>query len=198
MRRILLAATFFLALGSSAQTSMSQVLKQMPDSVVPYLSENNKLDLIDFLDSNMKAEVRNQLEGKTELLSLGKTELLSLTEHAAVLQLNEATRLDFRLLDVAEPIDSANQILCLISTYGSDIRDSQLTFYSAGWRKLDAAPYITLPAEMFTASFSDDEKQPVLTLTMAHPLDRPANEEQKPLKETLTNLKWNGKTFNKD
>ena len=190
MRRILLVATFFLALGSSAQTSMSQVFKQMPDSVVPYLSENNKLDLIDFLDSNMKAEVHNQLEGKTELLSL--------TEHAAVLQLNEATRLDFRLLDVAEPVDSANQILCLISTYGSDIRDSQLTFYSAGWRKLDAAPYITLPAEMFTASFSDDEKQPVLTLTMAHPLDRPANEEQKPLKETLTNLKWNDKTFNKD
>ena len=161
MRRILLAATFFWALGSSAQTPMSQVLKQMPDSVVPYLSENNKLDLIDFLDSNMKAEVHNQLEGKTA-------------------------------------VDSASQIVCLISTYGTDVRDSQLTFYSTRWRKLDATPYITLPAEMFTASFSDDEKQPVLTLTMAHLLDRPANEEQKPLKETLTSLKWDSKTFNKD
>ena len=190
MRRILLAATFFWALGSSAQTPMSQVLKQMPDSLVPYLSENNKLDLIDFLDSNMKAEVHNQLEGKTELVSM--------TERSAVLQLNEATRLDFRLLDVAEPVDSASQIVCLISTYGTDVRDSQLTFYSTRWRKLDATPYITLPAEMFTASFSDDEKQPVLTLTMAHPLDRPANEEQKPLKEILTSLKWDSKTFNKD
>ena len=59
-----------MALGSSAQTPMSQVLKQMPDSLVPYLSENNKLDMIDFLDSKMKAEVHNLLDGKTELITL--------------------------------------------------------------------------------------------------------------------------------
>jgi hypothetical protein len=93
MRRILFVVTFILALDLSAQIPMSQVLKQIPASIVPYLSENNKLDMIDFLDSNMKAEVTNMLEGKTELQKL--------TERTAVLQLNEATRLDLRLLDVS-------------------------------------------------------------------------------------------------
>jgi hypothetical protein len=190
MRRILLAAISFVALGSSAQTPMSQVLKQMPDSIVPYLSENNKLDMIDFLDSKMKAEVHNLLDGKTELLTL--------TECSAVLQLNEASHLDIRLLDVAEPVDSASQIVCLISTYGAGVRESRVAFYSVCWRKLPTTQYVTLPDEMFTATFSDDEQQPVLTLRMAHPLDYPATDEQKPLQESLTNLKWNGKTFNKD
>jgi len=190
MRRILFVVTFILALDLSAQIPMSQVLKQIPASIVPYLSENNKLDMIDFLDSNMKAEVTNMLEGKTELQKL--------TERTAVLQLNEATRLDLRLLDVAEPVDSASQIVCLISTYGTDVRDSQLTFYSIHWRQLETSKFITLPDEMFTASFSEDEKQPVLTLNLSHQLDFPANEEQKPIVKMLANLKWNGKIFNKD
>ena len=190
MRRILLAALYFVALGSSAQTPMSQVLKQMPDTLVPYLSENNKLDMIDFLDSKMKAEVHNLLDGKTELITL--------TERSAVLQLNEASRLDFRLLDVSEPVDSASQILCLISTYGTDVRESRVGFYSVHWRKLPTVQYLTLPSEMFVASFTDNEKQPVLTLRMAHPLDYPATDEQKPVAEKLINLKWSGKTFNKN
>ena len=128
----------------------------------------------------------------------GKTELQKLTERTAVLQLNEATRLDLRLLDVSEPVDSASQIVCLISTYGTDVRDSQLTFYSIHWRQLETSKFITLPDEMFTASFSEDEKQPVLTLNLSHQLDFPANEEQKPIVKMLANLKCNGKIFNKD
>ena len=190
MRRILLAALFFVALDSSAQTPMRQVLKEMPDTIVPYLSENNKLDLIDFHDSKMKAEVHNQLDGKTELLTL--------TERSAVLQLSEASRLDLRLLDVAEPVDSASQVVCLVRTLGTDVRESRVVFYSVHWRQLPTAQYVTLPAEMFTASFSDDERQPVLTLRMAHQLDYPATDEQKPIGESITNLKWNSKTFNKN
>jgi hypothetical protein len=51
---------------------------------------------------------------------------------------------------------------------------------------------------MVTASFSEDEKQPVLTLNLSHQLDFPASEEQKPISRALINLKWNGKIFNKD
>lgn len=189
MRRILLAALCWVALDSSAQVPMSQVLKQMPDSIVPYLSENNKLDMIDFLDSKMKAEVHNLLDGRSELLTL--------TERSAALQLNEASRLDIRLLDVEEPIDSASQIVCLVSTYGTDVQESRVAFYSLRWHPLPTARFVTLPAEMFTAYFSDDAEHPVLSLRMAHQLDRPANEEQKPIEETTTNLKWSGKTFNK-
>ena len=169
---------------------MSQVLKQMPDSIVPYLSENNKLDMIDFLDSKMKAEVHNLLDGKTELLTL--------SERSAVLLLNEASHLSIRLLDVVEPVDSASQIICLVSTLGTDVRESRVAFFSLRWCQLPTTQFVTLPSEIFTASFSDDDKLPVLTLRMSHPLDYPATNEQKPVEESITNLKWDGKMFNKN
>ena len=185
MRVTLIIASLFIALGSSAQIKMSQVLKQMPDAIVPYLSETNKLDLLDFMDSNMKAEVRNQLEGKTELTIL--------TDDYASLTLNEATQMDMRLLTVSEPVDSASQIICLVNTYGSDARDSQIDFYSLKWRKLDATNYIQSPAQMFTAQL--DSQQAQLMLTISNFIDRPANEEQEEVKKTSFTLNWDGVRF---
>lgn len=188
MRRILIIVSILFTLGSSAQTKMSQVLKLMPFSVVPYLSENNKLDLIDFVESDMKAEVHNLLDGKSELLKL--------TDHYASLLLNEVTQMDMRLLDVEEPIDSARQIICVVTTYGIDIRDSQIDFYSVKWRKLDATERIMLPDAMFTAKL--DEQLPVLTITFTHGLDILASEEQKEINKLSMTLKWDRKSFNKD
>ena len=185
MRVTLIIVSLFIALGSSAQTKMSQVLKLMPDTIVPYLSETNKLDLLDFMDSNMKAEVRNQLEGKTELMLL--------TDDYASLTLNEATQMDMRLLTVSEPVDSASQIICLVNTYGSDARDSQIDFYSLKWRKLDATKYIQSPAQMFTAQL--DSQQAQLMLTISNFIDRPANEEQEEVKKTSFTLNWDGARF---
>ncbi len=185
MRVILIIVSLLIALGSSAQTKMSQVFKLMPDTIVPYLSENNKLDLIDFIDSNMKAEVRNQLDGKTELTQL--------TDDYASLSLNEVTLLDMRLLPVSEPVDSASQIVCLVSTYGSDTRDSQIDFYSLKWRKLDATKFIQRPAQMFTAQL--DSQQAQMVLTISNFTDQPANEEQKETEKMSFSLNWDGRKF---
>lgn len=162
------------------------MLKQMPESIVPYLSENNRLDLIDFVDSNMKAEVHNLFDGKTELVRL--------TPQYAAFSLNEAARMEIRLLDAFEPVDSANQLICLVRTYGSgDIQDSQVEFYSVNWRILDTATYIKLPDVMFTATLNENSS--TITLTIASPLDRPVSEEQKAPEKVLTSFEWNGKTF---
>ena len=55
MKRYLIAALCALAVGqvSAQDLKMRDVFKQIPDSLVPYLSQNNRLDFIDFLDSNM-------------------------------------------------------------------------------------------------------------------------------------------------
>ena len=49
---------------------MRDVFKQMPDSLIPYLSSNNRLDFIDFIDSKMDAEVANSLGGKSRMQKL--------------------------------------------------------------------------------------------------------------------------------
>ena len=181
--RGLMAGLFLcLTLTVMSQTTMRDVFKQMPDSIVPYLTENNRLDFIDFIDSNMKAEVTNAFGGKSEMQKL--------TDDYLSLHLNAAASIEMRLLDVKEPVDSASRIVCLVSTLGSDVRESKVAFFSLKWKPLPTERYVQLPAEMFVAKLSDQE--PTLTVTRVYKLDVPANEEQKMLPETSTILKWAG------
>ena len=50
-----------------ARTPIRQWLVTMPDSVMPLLTNNNRLDFIDFLDSNMDAVVINRLDGRSQM-----------------------------------------------------------------------------------------------------------------------------------
>ena len=68
MRKTTLLFCLLWALGLSAQITVRDLLKSMPDSVIPYLTENNRLDMIDFMESNMDAVVTNTLGGKSQLL----------------------------------------------------------------------------------------------------------------------------------
>lgn len=180
-----LALLLLLTVPAIAQQKMCDVISTMPDSLIPYLSENNRLDMIDFKEANMKAEVHNALEGKTELMVL--------TDSYASITLNEAHRLQLRLLDVAAPVDSCQQILCVVDTYGRDIHDSSVRFFSLRWRQLPTDRYVSLPATTFTAELSD--QQPTLLLNVLDYLDAPATEEQKRSEGLQTNLKWTDDTF---
>ena len=60
MKRWITAILLVLMMGqaSAQELKMRDVFKQMPDSLLPYLTQNNRLDFIDFMDSNMVAIVR--------------------------------------------------------------------------------------------------------------------------------------------
>lgn len=186
MRKILLGTALFLTLGASAQVTMRQVFKDMPQTMIPYMTGNNRLDMIDFIDSNMKAEVRNEMDGKSEMKIL--------TDDYAFLTLNEASTLEIRLLDVNEEVDSTRQVVCVVRTFGSDIRESTVDFYSVRWRKLETAAYVQLPFVHFLAKL--DERDRTLTLKSLNDFERPASEEQKVMDEVQKTFKWNGEVFN--
>ena len=77
MRKWIVAALFASITGqvSAQDVTIRDIFKQMPDSLMPYLSQNNRLDFIDFLDSHMKAEVRNTLGGTSEMTALADDSL---------------------------------------------------------------------------------------------------------------------------
>ena len=74
MSRLLFPLLLLLAVALSATAGGGDLLREsftsMPDSLSPYLTRNNRLDMLDFMDSHMKAEVTNQLEGKSEMALL--------------------------------------------------------------------------------------------------------------------------------
>jgi len=61
----------------------------MPDSLTPYLSMNNRLDMMDFMDAGMKAVVTNQLGGDTEMTFL--------SDDSLSVKMNETLLLDLKL-----------------------------------------------------------------------------------------------------
>jgi len=189
MRKFICSLFFFGFLAAPAQEiTMRDVFSQMPDTIVPYLDKNNRLDFVDFIDSHMDAVVTNSLGGKSTMDTL--------TADYLSLKLNEASSLQMRLLPVTVPVDSAQQIVCMVRTYGKDYRESTVDFYSLKWRKLPRKDYLTCDDQLFEATL--DAGTNALTLTTANKLDLPATEEQKIIPQSLTILKWNNIYVKKD
>ena len=111
------------------------------------------------------------------------------------IHLNESSDLTMRLLNVDTPVDSAQQIVCMVSTYGTDIRESTISFYSLKWKSLPVSDYIELPEDMTVATLSDQDAQ--LTFCSENGLDARANEEQKEIPKQLTTFNWNKKFVKK-
>ena len=114
---------------AAAQTTLRDVFRAMPDSLMPYLTQNNRLDLIDFFESGMKAEVTNELDGKSQLTAM--------TADSLSLQLSSALRVDMLLLPVSGTVaDSVTHVVCVLSTYGVNpsVRQTVVRYYSPQWQ----------------------------------------------------------------
>ena len=73
------------SMAQQADLSIRDALKLMPDSLVPYLTVNNRLDMIDFMDAKMKAAVDNALTGETEMIYLSDDSLAIKMSEASLL-----------------------------------------------------------------------------------------------------------------
>ena len=96
-KNILVLLVLCFSLSSHAQEkTMSELFKAMPDSILPYLSENNRLDMIDFMEAKMKAEVTNLLDGKSEMTAL--------THDSLSITMNDVLTIDMHLMEMPEPV----------------------------------------------------------------------------------------------
>ncbi|MBQ8948922.1 MAG: DUF3256 family protein [Prevotella sp.] len=111
MRHRILTALVVLttSLASAQDLKMRDVFKQIPDSLMPYLTQNNRLDFIDFLDSNMKAEVSN--------LTGGTSEMTALTDDSLSVRMSDALQVDMVLLTLDEPLDAISQLVVVSETF---------------------------------------------------------------------------------
>lgn len=213
MKKIFLPAILIFAISAglnARSVKMSDVFRQMPDTLLPYLSQNNRLDMIDFKASGMDADIMNGFDEHTRLNVL--------TDNYMNMTLSQASSLELKLLDatVALP-DSADCIVCVVHTVGTDRKSSTVKFYTSRWTELAAIPcplpdeakaFIARPDTMGAADFEKLEQSvyPVVayanlsevddTLTIG--LSLPAvTEEEKRIKAAVKQitLKWTGDSF---
>ena len=131
MRKWLLSLLVCIASVCSAQEpTLRDVFRQMPDSLMPTLSGNNRLDFIDFLDSNMKAAVRNQLGGMSEMTIL--------TDDSLSIRVSEALRVDMLLLKLDEPMDTIQQVVVFAESFLTDsvYGETTVKFYTPDWQPI--------------------------------------------------------------
>jgi len=119
-------------LGGRAQ-ELRSLFVAMPDSVLPLLTKTNRMDCVDFLDSNMKAEVKNRFNKTSELKVLTKDYL--------ELQLTSQSSVEMKLL----PMNDSVKVVCMVHTVCGPVCDSEITFYDTQWKQLPSKNFITLP-----------------------------------------------------
>lgn len=144
MKKIVLAFLICLSpLTAQAQT-MREVFAAMPDSLQALLSKNNRMDMVDFLDSHMEAKVTNRLDGSSRMDTL--------TADYLRISLARNTVLEMKLVARGE-----EKVVAVLHTSAGPVKDSALRFYTADWKETDSQT--TLPA------FSAYEVKPRAALT---------------------------------
>ena len=130
MIRFLLMALFAMLIGQASAQDMKirDVFCQMPDSLMPSLSQNNRLDFIDFMDSNMKAAVRNQLGGMSEMTAL--------TADSLSVRVSDALQVDMLLMTLDEPVDTIQQVVVFKETFLTDsvYGDTTVRYFTPDWQ----------------------------------------------------------------
>lgn len=109
--------------------SIREVFKAMPDSLLPMLTTNNRLDMMDFMDANMKAKVTNKLDGETEMIFLGNDSL--------AIRMSEALTVEMKL----QKADTGSVVVCMRRTYQtrSQLRQVVVTIYDPQtWEELSS------------------------------------------------------------
>ena len=132
MKKYLVAALCALSIGQvcAQDLKMRDVFNHMPDSLMPYLSHNNRLDFIDFIDSNMKSEVRNKLGGTSEMTAL--------TDDSLAIRMSDALQVNLLLMKLDQPVDSFQQVVVFSQTFLIDsvYKDTEVLFYSTDWKPI--------------------------------------------------------------
>lgn len=187
--------------------NMSDIIKDMPDSIMPLLTKNDRLDFIDYLASNMKAEVTNRLGGKSEMTTI--------SNNYAHIRMTGNSEISFKLLPTI-----SDTIICMIHTYTSNGSDSKISFFNKKWEALTTENYfekpstdkfISLPDTLtntekenlknkvyipfIKAENSKDNLELKLTLTTPKYMNTDDSKAIAPYIKSEITMKWNGKRF---
>lgn len=204
---------------ATAQPLMRDVFAAMPDSVLPMVTKNNRLDCIDFIENNMEARVRNKVDEYVVLEAL--------TDDYARFRTSAVAVMELKLL----PTNDSTSVLCVVTTAESGelgterrIMDSNIRFYDTDWRSLpseapmasvlqqrdgDAFFSVTVPDSLQAAADAARRSlasfHPVLmtldpadvTLTLSVQTGYLSIEERRALQPCLrpVTLRWNGQAF---
>ncbi|MBQ9285560.1 MAG: DUF3256 family protein [Bacteroidaceae bacterium] len=157
---LLLSGLLLMPLIAPAQTTPSQpqmrdVFAAMPDSLLPAVSKNNRLDCIDFIDNGLEAKVRNAFDDYVVLEAL--------TSDYARFRTSASSVMEMKLLTA-----DTTAVLCVVTTAQVDasatkssLEDSNICLFNADWsplsvRGVNQPSFSQIPLDAFLDARPDD------------------------------------------
>ena len=199
------------SLSVDAQT-LRDLWLSMPDSLMPTLDKNLRLELVDLVDMKVKPEVKNLLGEECAMDTL-VSDFLEVSS-------SPSSKIQMKLL----PRESGDSLLCIVRTLSAPAEESELKIYDRQWNELAGMDY--LPSDLFQlskylrakpdtlgdeqyhqlisliepvmVSAKFDKQSDLLIFNISLPLV--SNKEKEKLNAILLQrkFKWNGKRFNEN
>lgn len=129
-RWMLLVWSILISWGALQAQEAKQCFVAMPDSLLPLLSAVNRADFIDFMESQMKAEVTNNLAGKSEMTALS-------ADYIRV-KLSEQSDWQMKLL----PLNDSVQVIGTVTNVYAPAADCHFRFFTTDWHELPADRFL--------------------------------------------------------
>ena len=118
-RLFMILALMWCASAMDAQ-NVKELFVSIPDTILPTLTKNDRMDMVDLIENKMENEVTNRLKGKSRLTKL--------TDNLAKIQLSE--RSEVQLCKLPTP---NSFLICMIHSVQADAWDSNVQFYNPDW-----------------------------------------------------------------
>lgn len=128
-KKILLLLSLAAALQLQAK-SMVELWNAMPDSVIPYIDRNHRLEMTEFIGMGLSGDVDNGLQGKSKMDTI--------TADYIRLTLNESMVMQLKRL----PSVTGDSLLCVVKTWLAPEPESELTLYTQDWQPLEQSQLV--------------------------------------------------------
>ena len=211
-RKIFFVLLVFVVAFAAQAKSLRELWVSMPDSLVPVLSQNMRVEFVELQDMKVKAEVTTLL-GDTSVLD-------TLTNDFMQVRLNRVCTLQMKVL----PQTDGDSIICMVRTLAAPEKESEVMFFDQQWRQLDLArcydgedlqgvceSLLQRPDTMSMSRFEElkamVEPRMMSALLMQHenaivfrlalPLLSAEDKKLINVIKAQTKFNWNGRTFNR-
>lgn len=124
--RFLLLFIFLLSYFSpmSAQKTITDLIKNIPQDIIPYLNDSQQKEFERFLGENDTVEIKNIFDGTLSVYTVGND--------FASIKPGDAVELQIKVLSINDSL----QIICLVETIDTPVKESHVSFYSTDWHLL--------------------------------------------------------------
>lgn len=129
-----LAILAFLSCQFAFATNLKTAFIQMPDSIMPLLTRNDRMDFLDYMDNGMTPKVRNRLGGESVMSFMDGS-------HLTVQVTNESV-FDMFLLEKKD----GSTLICVINTVNPGYADSRIGFYDDAWNSVASEQFLERPS----------------------------------------------------